>query len=214
MKISLSLLESDSDIRKMILDEIIQTLQKALSSAARVLPDRIKNIVKDALKSEPEYQSLMSGNLRLEFGIADVSNVDLVINKLVDTLSLNIDTLKRSNNGVRGGITITMMKSDDFNGVISDESASVQDANKGYSLPWLEWLLLRGNQIIVRKYNVSFGSYPTSRSGGAVMVESNSSWRVPPEFAGTQSNNWTTRAIEKIEQNIINTLRSSIEDNL
>ncbi len=39
-------------------------------------------------------------------------------------------------------------------------------------------------------------------------------WRVPPEFGGTQRNNWTTRAIESAEDEIINTIRSTVERNI
>lgn len=42
-----------------------------------------------------------------------------------------------------------MMKSDDLGGVIYDDIANVTD-NQGQSLPWLEWLLLRNNQAIIK----------------------------------------------------------------
>ena len=41
-----------------------------------------------------------------------------------------------------------------------------------------------------------------SRSGMALMVESNKNWRVPSEFAGSPSNNWASRALDKIEDKI------------
>jgi hypothetical protein len=82
-------------------------------------------------------------------------------------------------------------------------------------LPWLEWLLLYGGKIIVRDYRVKMGSNNRSRTGMAVMVESSgSNWRVPTEFAGTSNNNWVTRAINKIDNKILDILETELEKSL
>ena len=214
MKYSLDLIESNSYIKTQILKEISNRLEQVFIKAKNIIPEKIKLLVSQALKNEPEYQSLIGGNLRLEFGIKDVSNVDTVIEKLVNTISVSYSPVKPLTNTINGNITITMMKSDDLNGIIYDDSAVVKDEENGYSLPWLEWLLLRGNSVIVRGYSVQFGPNPNSRSGGAVMVSSQDSWRVPPQFVGDAKNNWTTRAIEKIDKEIIQLIKSSIEDSL
>ena len=214
MKLSISLLESNSQIRQNILDAISSVMDKALNNLSRTLPDKIKNLVRDSLKNEPEYQSLTTGKLKLEFGIDNVTNVDIVINKLVDTLVLSTTPVKKTANNIIGGINITMIKSDDFNGVLTDSAAIIQDNVRGYSLPWLQWLLLEGNSIIVKKYNVQLGNYPNSRSGGAIMVTSNTSWRVPPEFVGTQNNNWTTRAISRIDKQITSLIKTEIQKSI
>jgi hypothetical protein len=46
------------------------------------------------------------------------------------------------------------------------------------------------------------------------MVESDSSWRVPAEFAGTEKNNWTTRAVERIEKSLLSLIQTTMERNL
>ena len=90
------------------------------------------------------------------------------------------------------------------------DEATVTD-NQGQKLPWLEWLLLRGNQIIIRNYQVRMGASPYSRTNMAVMVQSKKNWRVPMEFAGTITNNWTTRALDKVDAQIIDNIINSIE---
>jgi hypothetical protein len=87
----------------------------------------------------------------------------------------------------------------------------VIDGERGYSLPWLEWLLFRGGEIIVRNFEVEYGTNPRSRSGDAIMISSNKNWRVPAQFAGTIGNNWTTRAISSIEDKIIELMRIELE---
>ena len=81
-------------------------------------------------------------------------------------------------------------------------------------MPWLEWLLLKGNQIIVRNYEVKIGSNSRSRSGDAIMISSSENWRVPPEFIGTNTNNWTTRALSKIEDELNSLIKSKFESYL
>lgn len=210
MRYNLQLLESNSTINKSILDAMQQHLSKALRSVPAKLASDLKNIVAEALRAEPEYQSLISGQLRSEMGIADTSNVDIVIEKLVNTLQVAYTPVSYNSRSITGGFTMTMMKSDDLGGVIADSAAYVTDGLRGYSLPWLEWLLLRGSDTIVSNYSVKFGSNSRSRTGDAIMVSSSSSWRVPPQFAGTSQNNWTTRAIAACEDRIIKAIEQAV----
>jgi hypothetical protein len=214
MRFSVSLLESDQQIRSAILDSLSKKISAGLQKSVNPLTQSIKSIMIKALQSQPEYQSLISGQLRKEFGIANVNNVNVVIDNLVNTLVVQVSPLKIINTGLSGGITIQMIPSDTFGGALSDPSANVTDDDKGYSLPWLQWLLLRGTDIIVRNYEVKFGPNPNSRSGDAIMISSGKNWRVPPEFVGTQRNNWTTRAIESVEDELLNTIRSIVERNI
>ena len=97
---------------------------------------------------------------------------------------------------------------------ITTEAAQVIDTKRGYSLPWLEWLLLKNNKVIVNNYDVKLGPNINSRTGNAIMVSSNNNWRVPPQFAGSQASNWTTRAIERVDKQIESIIQKAIEDNI
>ena len=61
---------------------------------------------------------------------------------------------------------------------------------------------------------MELGPNPNSRTGMAVMVGSNNNWRVPPAFVGTITNNWTTRAIDRIENQVGNIIQKTIENNI
>lgn len=212
MKYRISLLESDKEIRSAILSSLVSDLSKAVNRSISPITNKVKDLVKKALQNEPEYQSLKSGELRREFGIEDTNNVDMVINKLVDTLIVETKPITINSQGLIGGLKLTMIPSD-FGGVIGAEEAVVVDSVRGYSLPWLEWLLLRGSQIIVRDYEVKVGANPYSRSGDAIMVSSSKNWRVSPEFAGTVTDNWTTRALSTIDDQISKIVQDTIESN-
>lgn len=214
MKITVSLLESDSVIRQQIFQSLKQDLTNVMARSRIAILDKIKIALAQALKEEPEYSSLSNGDLRLQFGIPDPTDVDQVVQKLAETVDIKMVPITVSSLGLKGGFTLTALKSDDMGGVVSDSNAMVNDNERGYSLPWLEWLLYKGNEIIVRKFDVELGPNPNSRTGMAVMVGSNNNWRVPPAFVGTITNNWTTRAIDRIENQVGNIIQKTIENNI
>ena len=214
MKFNVKLLESNSTIRKSIMEGLSSHMDSVISKSISKIQNELKTLLESSLKQEPEYISLTSGRLRLDFGISDPEQVNNVVAKLADTVSISKKTTTINNNGLSGGFSLNAIKSDDFNGIIGDANATVVDGVKGYTLPWLEWLLLRGNKVIVKNYDVKVGPNPASRTGMAVMVQSDKNWRVPPEFVGTISSNWTTRAIQRIEPNILKLIQKEIEANL
>ncbi len=214
MKFNLKIIEQPAEIAKRILNALQIEVSSTISKAIPNIIVDIKNLVAEALRQEPEYISLMSGTLKAEFGIPDSGSVEKIIDALTNTLSVKSEKIVVAGNGLRGGFSLTMMKSDDMNGVIYLDSASVVDSDRGYTLPWLEWLLYENNKPIVKRYSVEYTSSASSRSGLAVMVPGSTNWRVPPEFAGSTRNNWTTRAISRVEDKIYSTIIDNIKDML
>lgn len=210
MKFSLRLLETDSEISKLIMKEIKIVIDNAIDKAIPDISKEIKELIAESLRSQPEYSSLMAGTLRAELGIPDSNSINAVIQALIETLDVKKNTITITNSGLVGGFLLTMMKSDDMGGVIYANISSVNDP-KGYSLPWLEWLLFKGNEILVKNYKVSYTPSPYSRSGMAIMTPSSESWRVPEQFTGTEENNWTTRAINSVEDSVYRIIQKNIE---
>lgn len=214
MIINVQILESDSKIRNLILDSIKDHMEGAFTKAIPPIYSEIKTLMTTSLKTEPEYQSLIGGTLRVEFGIENVSDVDQVVAEIVDTLQVTKHPIKINNLGLTGGFVMTMIPSADIGGVIGSSAAIVSDSAKGHRLPWLEWLLLHANKPIIRNYEVKVAPNPYSRSGMGIMVESDSDWRVPPEFAGNQQDNWTTRAVSRIENQLPTIFENNILKNI
>lgn len=215
MRLSLALVESDSQFRKLILDALAQDVSSTISRSIPEITSGLKELLSKALKDEPEYASLTNGKLRAELGIADVAVVDSIVEKLCDTIDVVSRPITVNNTGLSGGLTITAISGDNIGGLIGDSDAFVNDTQRGYSLPWLEWLTLKGTSPIIKDYEVKFSSSPYSRTGMALMVSNDgSAWSVPPEFAGVAENNWTTRAIERIDKDITQTIIDAIEKNI
>lgn len=216
MRLSLSLLESDSQIRTMILQALTEDINDTLIKSIDEIRDNIKELFISSLKQEPEYQSLIAGKLKAELGISDTNTVNNIVEKLADTITLQINPIRSSNIGLSGGLTINGIFANDIGGLIGDTDAMVNDNERGYSLPWLEWLILRGTESLVMDYKVNFSpGNPYSRSGMAVMVsEAGSEWKVPSEFAGVIDNNWITRGIERMDKQIQSIIIRTIEKHI
>jgi hypothetical protein len=187
-------------------------MQDVFNSSIPKIQTKIRAAVKNALQAQPEYEALTRGNLRYELGVPDSQNrADSIIDTWINNMSLEKSIIKMNNQGLSGGFSLSMISSD-FADVLMLPAATVTDESNGYSLPWLKWLLLDGGKIIVKDYSVVFGPNRASRTGFAIMKKDKSSnWRVPPEFAGTISNNWATRAIDSLDESISNIIQEEIE---
>lgn len=215
MQFSLKLLESDATIKQMILDSIKDHLQTAFYKARLVLAKTIPAEIYKAIVAEPEYQSLLTGKLRYEFGIPEsAQKVNDIVNIWANNVVVSVTPITLSGSGLKGGFSIGMIKSN-YEDVLTSDSALVFDGLSKAVLPWLEWLLLYGSKIIVKNYTVQVGPNPYSRTGLAIMKPAKENWRVPPEFAGTQNNNWVTRALDKLDDSRIpNMIQTEIEKNI
>lgn len=196
----------------MILESLKDQMQDVFNSSIPKIQTKIRAAVKNALQAQPEYEALTRGNLRYELGVPDSQNrADSIIDTWINNMSLEKSIIKMNNQGLSGGFSLSMISSD-FADVLMLPAATVTDESNGYSLPWLKWLLLDGGKIIVKDYSVVFGPNRASRTGFAIMKKDKSSnWRVPPEFAGTISNNWATRAIDSLDESISNIIQEEIE---
>ena len=214
MNFSLKLVNSDSDIRRQILSALKSQVQAALNKSKNDMTSQISVLVKQFIKAEPEYQQLLGGELRYQLGIPNPS----VVNEIVDIWSNNIkiinNRISSTSSGLRGGFSINMIKSD-YSDVLSASAATITDSGTGSRVPWLEWLLLRGGDVLVKDYEIQIGPNPRSRTGMAIMVSSNSDYRLPAKFAGTESNNWVYRAISKIDDSTMqNIVQKALEKNI
>lgn len=214
MRLSLKLVNSSSDINKQILAAIRDHLSEAFRKSVSPAQNKIRTILKEALMAQPEYSSLISGQLKYEFGIPTSQQVDAIIELWINNIQVDYNQPSIKGSSISGGFALSAIR-EDYSDVISSGSAVVVDNNSGAVLPWLEWLLLYGGKIIVRNYSVKLGPNPRSRTGMAVMIESKgSNWRVPPEFAGTLKNNWVTRALDQIDDNILDIIQLEIEKHI
>lgn len=202
MRFSLKLLDSSKMIESKILNALLKQVTASMDDNINKLKLQLPSIITTAIENSPEYSSLLNGKLKYEFGI-DNSSAKLA--KLISVWSTNIEYDYKApfvqGSKIKSSFSANMIRAD-FSDVLYTDFAIMYDTLRGYSLPWLEWLLLEGNKTIIKNHEVIFGPNPVSRTGLAVMRPSRSSWKVPGEFAGTQSDNWITRAIDSASGDI------------
>lgn len=197
MRFTFKLLDSQKDIQQKILKAMLSQVSSIIDDAISKIKNNLPTIISQNIINSPEYSSLLSGKLKYEFGIP---NPDSKLASLIDVWSTNIlYTYQKpfiSGTKIKSTFSANMIRAD-FSDVLYSDFAAVVDIARGYSLPWLEWLLLEGNKTIIKNYEVKIGPSRSSRTGYALMKPSTKSWKVPSEFSGTFSDNWITRAIDK-----------------
>ncbi len=214
MNFTFKLLDNDKSIRQKILTALADQINTAFSKASRDAAVEIQSIVKQSIEAEGEYLSLISGQLKYELGIPNPSIVDQIVDIWVKNINVNTKKVAVKASSLAGGFSISMIKSD-YSDVLGAAGATITDPETGSFVPWLEWLLLRGGDILVKDYEVLLGPNPRSRTGMAVMVSSKKDYRMPAKFAGTESNNWVYRAISRLDDTKMqNIIRVALEKNI
>jgi len=194
--------DNQTEIARKILDAIKAEINSVLLSVVFALQREIRRLLEERITNSETWKSLESGQLRAEFGLPD--DVTTRLQEILDIWLRQIDVdykVLTGSSTLRGGITINMLDTD-WNQVLSSSAASIV-TKYGMVLPWLEWLLTYGDKAIIQDYTVLMRASPQSRSGMAIMAKQVSGqWRVPPEFSGTQDNNFITEILENMSKDI------------
>jgi hypothetical protein len=210
MKISFTLLENSSEIYTQILNALLPDVVSYMQDATSLVKKELPQIIMGAILASPEYSSIVGGKLRFDFGLADGSSkIDGLLQIWTNNIMITYDTPKINGNTITSKFSISMIKAD-YSDVLGSDYAQMIDSERGYSLPWLQWLLLDGTKILVDNHQVFIGPNPKSRTSMAIM-RPGSGWSVPNEFTGTQSDNWLTRAIDSSSDSIHNLLKRAFK---
>lgn len=211
MRFGLSILESIADISKQVVQAFAKQVKDLFKKAEPKIEKDLRELISNAIRSQPEYSSLKSGKLRYEFGLADSSVVDIIVDRFVQSIHVTANVVDTSKSSINAELIFSIIAERDLADILSSSEASFV-SEKGETIPWLEWLLLRGSEPIILTHRILIKPTNYSRTGQAIMIPTKSgSWRVPPAYVGTFENNWISRAISSIEPNINNILSKHIK---
>lgn len=195
MSISLKLLDSEQDIEKKINEAISVQVNNLLSSNKSKIINDILSFIPKWINNQPEVQALLSRNLTGEFGFnTSPSNiVNAIISAVSSSISINFKKYNKNLTG--GGLELSIQQNDFANLLALPQGHTIYS---GGDLHWLEWMLLRGDQIVVvgYEYNPKTG---LGRTGLGNMITGRG-FRVPPQYSGTSDNNFITRALTGTQQ--------------
>ena len=183
-------------------------VESRLQVAAPAVLEHARELFGQALREEPHYTSLLNGTLREELGLKNpAEEVELAIAAAVS--AIKVASLPARGLSL-GGLEVLLL-GEAYQQAIAIGSYE-NDGKHKTQIPWLEWLLLAGDSIIIQDFHVltalakGVASFPASRSGTALMVP-RGAWRIPPEFAGTADDNWFVRAARKVGPILLTTVR-------
>lgn len=191
MTLSIQIIDSIKDIEKNINKAIAESINDIISRNINNIVNSVKNLIPSWITSQPEIQSLSSkdpGSLAGQFGIA--GDTSMIITSIVNSV-VNATEYKfvpyRAN--LTGGLELRFQPSTFVNLLALPDGHTIYS---GGDLHWLDWLLKRGDSIIVTnyQYNPQTG---LGRSGLGNMI-GGGTFRVPPQFSGTDNDNFITRS--------------------
>jgi hypothetical protein len=192
--ITLKILDSEKTITDNINKAIAAHINKVLNSKKSLILNKAKILVVGWIKSQPEIFSLLSSSpdsLAGQFGLS-TSQASSAVNSIVSAIENSIEvTFVPYRDDLKGaGLEVNFQPSD-FVNLLSLSSGHT--AYEGGDLHWLNWLLTAGDQIIITNYQYNPQS-GLGRSGLGNMIPGGI-FRVPPQFSGTENNNFITRAL-------------------
>lgn len=200
-----------STIKQLVMDDLIAQLNVAQIAAQSDTLQKVRDLTKKIIRNSDFIKELRGPELRGSFGIPPNRYslaIDHIINFIpADTYIIN-RPFKLTGNSITGG-WVLLMGSDLFER-LKNLPTLIQDTEKGARLPWMRWTLEKGNAVIISNFRVRFKT-GTGRSGFAQMIPNAViGYRVPPQFAGTDYDNWITRTVlphmDEYSETILRTL--------
>lgn len=191
-------LDSIKSIKQKIVTSLRSSVEVVFRRAGPKIEKRIVSISPELFKQTDTYESLVGGSLNHEFGFemgTAQTKVDAVLEAISQIIQVRITTPIVEGERLQGSIEV-FLDPFELETVFSMEEAQIE-TEKGATLNWLEWLLSRGNEIIIGDYFYLAIPSPYSRSGVGIMVKNKvgKTYKVNSSYAGTLDDNWITRSL-------------------
>lgn len=194
-------------------------LNAVLAAATVGVKRSLGYVVRSLIEGTPEYQSLLTGDLRGEFGLDDPQPRLLEVLSVIErSMVVRHVPLKKYGRGLVGGMTVGILKSD-YQDILSLTEASYVSQPSGELIEWADWLLTRGDEVVVFGYEIFKDLDPIQRArsrSGLALMRPGTGWRVPSWAAGRPGDNFLTRAfdVSAAETLIAATIQREIEARL
>lgn len=220
------LLTTSGEMMKQAEEVASEAIQDILRRAIYSIRRKVGELVAIQIRAQPEWESLVGDSLRELLGIADAKPVlEGILRVILDNMRVELIPRRA---GILGGLVVKIIRADfrDVLEVPGTSYVSVSQArfSKGTItkpsvetvIPWLEWLLFRGNEVILATAEVNTRAEyrRASRTGRAIMVHPvrrpSVGFRIPAEFSGIIENNFLTRALESQEDAVLDIMLEEV----
>lgn len=199
------------DLQNKFKTTIANTLNRAFKKAEKKIRERIRKESVEIWRNTSTYRSLTTkgpNRLSHQFGFPEGTAqfyVDGFLEKASESLDVRFKEFTGGSDAFfNGGMQIFVLRQN-LADVLSSSFSSFT-SEKGFEIEWADWLLTKGNEIIIADYIFRPGFIEYSRSGNGIMQKVNNGfWRVPPAHSGIVGDNWLVRSldesIKQIEKN-------------
>ena len=191
MSITIELVDSFDVINSKINKAIAKEMNKRISRRAAKGRDTFKKVIFQWVMEQQEMQSLMAqgvpGSLNAAFGLTH-PNVGDIASSVASAMSIKFTKISDT---LKGGIEFNFQP-DNFANLLGLAEGH-QVTEMGSDLHWLDWLLTKGDTVIIKGYTYRPSTEGRSRGG---TMELGGFFRVDPKYSGTKENNFITRSFE------------------
>lgn len=202
----MKIVETNARLRATMNKLLAKEGDKALRNASPRIKRRVKALVLQAMGASKEISEISSGSLRLDFGLTQDPTTE-IISSIVNSVYVEVRRVRATAGKLSGGVIIGIQPMG-YQNLLTLPGAQ-QQIEDGSSLPWLSWLLTRGNEIIIQDYGVLYGS-GFGRTDGAKMSNKKAPFMVDPAYSGTADDNFITRALAPHQRSISNIIKEEL----
>jgi hypothetical protein len=193
MSITIRLLDSISTIEAKINSSLSSVINDRLSSNVRKINTATRNYVTSSILESPEINALSSKDptsLAGQFGfnINPSSIISAIVSSIVSSTEIQFVPYNTRLQG--GGLKIYCQPSNFVNLLALPQGHTLYP---GGDLHWLNWMLTKGDTIIVVNYSYN----PQTGLGRSKLgnMKEGGFFRVPPQYSGNITDNFVTRAL-------------------
>ena len=193
MKLNLSL--NSKDWESAITKAAIEEIEKRIRGNAGRVRSEVKAIVAEAIANSPEIQALLNdedliGSFGFYGGSAE-QQANAIIKSVTETTEVIVSPYRSKANQ----LLIVNVQPKHLGNLLALPEGIIK--TRDYDLNWLEWLLTKGDTIVVVGWTYEPGR-GMGRSRLGHMIEGGS-WRVDPRYSGNIDNNFVTRSLTSDE---------------
>ena len=207
------------EIAVAIKKEMIKKLRKTYGNIKASITEITRGMVEKQLMASNVTQSILAGKLREDFGLTQ-TQANRSVQEIINYVSSNMKVMLNPSTTAE---TIAVFTLDllpmGTKGLQSLPGGSYTSSGKlgGGDVSWLNWLLEKGTQVVIGDFWVFPDPKGISRAGSVMQKVSKNhpeGFRVDPGFAGTEQNNFVTRALQPIIPKIRDIVFQKIQEGL
>lgn len=205
-----------NEIEDGILNEVYKWLAPLFLSAAQKAKERVKFLVRtEILTSSTVLQLYPGGDLYHQIGNPNIEeDINTVVDLIISHIDLDVSLIPLTlhTDGIHGEFVLNILRAD-FQDILNLPQASFSYSNKEgqlTNLPWLAWLL--GTNTVLGYHYVGKTSKSSRTNFGFMAPGGN--WNVPTIYSGNSQDNFLTRTMKKIEDEVVNTIEQEFNRQL